>query len=178
MDNLLLVQPDLEWKEAAGEYLRAYRLAGEPHIGGSGSMEQSICYEAWLEKIRGMHNPPAETGLSPATTFFAVRKANRQIVGTIQVRHRLTEELRKSGGNIGYGVRPDQRRKGYATQMLCLALDFCRGLGLKQVMLDCLADNIGSEKTIHRCGGVFEKETLVPGDDGQMESYKQFWITL
>lgn len=178
MNDLFLVQPDPSWKAAAEEYVQAYQAAGEPHIGGSSSMEQSGSYEEWLEKLCELRNLPADAALSPAATFFAVRKEDRRIVGTIQVRHRLTEQLRESGGNIGYAVRPDQRRKGYATQMLFLALDFCRGLGLKQVLLDCLADNIGSEKTIRRCGGVFAQEALVPGDDGQPERIKRFWITL
>ena len=178
MDDLFLAEPDPSWKAAAEEYVQAYRTAGEPHIGGSSSMEQSGSYEEWLEKIRGMHNPPADSALSPATTFFAVRKEDRRIVGTIQVRHRLTDALRESGGNIGYSVRPDQRKRGYATQMLFLALDFCRGLGLNRVLLDCLAENAGSEKTIRRCGGVLAEEALVPGDDGQPERIKRFWIAL
>ncbi len=178
MNDLFLAQPDPSWKAAAEEYVQAYQAAGESHIGGSCSMEQSGSYEEWLEKIRGMYNPPADSALSPATTFFAVRKEDRRIVGTIQVRHRLTEELRENGGNIGYAVRPDQRKKGYATQMLFLALDFCRGLGLNRVLLDCLADNIASEKTIRRCGGVLAEEVTAPGDDGQPGRIKRFWIEL
>lgn len=178
MNDLFLTEPDASWKAAAEEYVRAYQAAGEPHIGGSGSMEQSGSFEEWLEKIRGLKNPSKDAALSPATTFFAVRKEDRRIVGTIQVRHRLTDELRESGGNIGYAVRPDQRKKDYATQMLFLALDFCRTLGLKQVLLDCLADNVGSEKTIRRCGGVLAEEATVPGDDGHPEKIKRFWITL
>ena len=99
-------------------------------------------------------------------------------MGTIQIRHRLTGELCRSGGNIGYGVRPDERKKGYASQMLTLALDFCRKIDLERVLLDCRADNAASERTIRKCGGISAGEAQVPGDDGQQERIRWFWIAL
>ena len=39
-------------------------------------------------------------------------KRNR-IVGAICIRHYLTEALLNSGGHIGDGIRPSERRKGY-----------------------------------------------------------------
>ena len=78
----------------------------------------------------------------------------------------------------GYGVRPDERKKGYASQMLTLALDFCRKIGLERVLLDCRADNAASERTIRKCGGISAGEAQVPGDDGQPERIRRFWIAV
>lgn len=39
---------------------------------------------------------------------------------------RLEISLLLDGGNIGYGIHPKERRKGYATEMLYLALEKCR----------------------------------------------------
>lgn len=178
MGELTLVLPDRSWERQAEDYRQAYTGAGESHINGSGSMERDPDYGEWLERIHALREIPASAEQTPATTFFAVRKKDGVIVGTIQVRHRLTGELRQSGGNIGYGVRPDERNKGYGSQMLMLALDFCRKIGLERVLLDCQADNIASEKTIRKCGGIFEGEAQVPGDDGLPETIRRFWIIL
>ena len=62
------------------------------------------------------------------------------------------------GGNIGVGVRPSERGKGYAEKITMLGLSFCKTIGLQRVMFACFADNIASKRTIQSCGGVFEKE--------------------
>ena len=109
----------------------------------------------------------------PATTFFAVRKNDGRIIGMIDVRHRLNGFLRNYGGHIGYGVRPSERRRGYAAEMLRLALSYCSSLGLDRVMISCNADNEGSRRTILRRGGVLEREFRHSGGTVQI-----YWIIL
>jgi len=82
--------------------------------------------------------------------------------------------LLNSYGHIGYGVRPSERRKGYATQMLALALEKCRTLNIEKVLVSCDKDNIGSAKTIMKNGGTLFNEYTE--DDGNIT--QQYWITL
>jgi predicted acetyltransferase len=70
----------------------------------------------------------------------------------------LSPALAASYGHIGYGVRPGERRKGYATAMLRHALEVCRTKGLSEVILGCYKDNIASVRTILKCGGVLTAE--------------------
>lgn len=93
--------------------------------------------------------------------------------GSIDIRHRLNEYLLQFGGNIGYSVRPSQRRKGYATEMLALALEECRKWGLNRALVTCDKTNIGSAKTIQKNGGVLENEVL-EGD----RITQRYWIAL
>lgn len=74
----------------------------------------------------------------------------------------MNEFLSQIGGHIGYGVRPGQRQRGYATEMLRQALPICVGIGIGQALVTCDTDNIGSIKVIERCGGVFESVTRLP----------------
>lgn len=111
--------------------------------------------------------------LVPDSTFFCLDVDRDQLVGAVNIRHYLNARNCLTGGHIGDGIRPSERRKGYATAMIGLALEECRKLGLNKVLMTCDADNIGSEKSILRNGGVFESQVE---EDGQ--PVKRFWITL
>ena len=43
-------------------------------------------------------------------------------LGTVVIRHRLTPELARRGGHVGYHVAPRHRRHGHATAMLAAAV--------------------------------------------------------
>ncbi len=48
-------------------------------------------------------------------------------LGTVLIRHRLTPELARHGGHIGYHVAPGYRRQGHATSMLAAGLALLPG---------------------------------------------------
>ena len=89
-----------------------------------------------------------------------IREDDNRIVGMIDIRLALNDFLKKYGGNIGYSIRPTERRKGYNKINLYLALKFCQENGLKEVLLDCEINNLGSANTILSLGGVLVKEDI------------------
>ncbi len=109
----------------------------------------------------------------PDTTLFCLDKDRNIFVGAVNIRHYLNGELLKTGGHIGDGIRPSERRKGYATAMIALALDECKKLGISKILMCCEKDNIGSAKSIIKNGGVLENEVE---EDGQIE--QRYWIQL
>lgn len=74
---------------------------------------------------------------------------------------------------MGFTIRPSERRKGYAKEILRLNLQKCRDRNMEKVMVTCDRENVASEKTIIANGGVFEKEVFVDG-----EYIKRYWIAL
>jgi predicted acetyltransferase len=79
--------------------------------------------------------------------------------GTLMIRHRLTPDLLREGGHIGYNVVPEYRRRGHATAMLASACAICRERGMRGLLLTCEDDNIGSRRVIEANGGTLGKVT-------------------
>lgn len=112
-------------------------------------------------------------GFVPADIYFLVDEGSKYLIGAIDIRHSLNEYLLQYGGNIGYGIRPSERKKGYATKMLALALEKAKEIGLEKVLITCFKDNIGSAHTIINNGGVLENEVI------DNEKVKQrYWIKI
>ena len=57
--------------------------------------------------------------------------------------------------------------------MIGLALEECRKIGIKKVLMVCDKDNIGSAKSIIRNGGILENEVI---ENGKIK--QRYWIDL
>ena len=161
MEKFYFERPSLERKEEAIEYINEHIKANStPNgCGGLDIILEGVSYEDWLEDVLLCENKDyANTkGLVPATTYFTIRESDNKIIGMINFRHYLNNFLRKSGGHIGYGIRPTERRKGYAKMQLYMALKEASKLNIDSVMVSCLDTNIGSEKTILALGGILDR---------------------
>lgn len=130
-------------------------------------------WENYLTRIkREAQGVGLEPGQVPATMLFGW--VGPELAGRVHIRHELTPELLKVNGNIGYGVRPSYRRRGVATEMLRRGLEFCRNLGLENVLVTCDDDNPGSIRTIERCNGVLENKVTTPG----VVVKRRYWINI
>lgn len=127
-------------------------------------------FDTYLESLEVKND---KEGLVLDSTFFCLDTDRNIFVGAVNIRHYLNDALLLNGGHIGDGVRPSERRKGYATEMIRLALQECKKLGLDKVLMVCDKDNIGSARSIQKNGGALENEVLV---DGVLE--QRYWITI
>lgn len=114
-----------------------------------------------------------ENGRVPDSTFFCFDVDRNIFVGAVNIRHYLNESLLFDGGHIGDGIRPSERRKGYATAMIGLALEECKKLGIAKVLMVCDKNNIGSSKSIIKNGGILENEIE---SNGVLQ--QRYWINL
>lgn len=128
-------------------------------------------FDRYLEHLE-LKEP--KDGRVPDSVFFCLDLDRNIFVGAVNIRHYLTPSLLFTGGHIGDGIRPSERRKGYATAMIGLALDECRTLGIPWVLMTCDKANIGSAKSIIRNGGVLENEVI--NEEGVLE--QRYWINL
>lgn len=174
MEQLTLVPPSLELRDQLLAYREEFMQANEQANGSAGlDREGEFDFEAWLlEKQGNLKEETVKPGLVPETLLLGM--AGGRLVGMVDVRHRLNDQLLHCGGHVGYSVRKNERRKGYATLMLKGALDVCRSLGLERVLLTCAKANVASAGTILRCGGVLENEE----PDERCGIVQRYWISV
>lgn len=170
--NISLVRPTIELKEKALNYRQEHFDNNEMIINGSELLDKSDSYEEWLQAVT---NNADEKTVNPewvlTDTFFAIDNDTQRIIGIIDLRHTLNDFL-MNFGNCGYSVRPSERRKGYATEMLKQLLNVAKKAGLKELHLSVEQNNEPSKKTITKNGGEYERSFEFKGE--QADIYKVF----
>ena len=164
-----LVRPTEEFKEKALDFRQEFFDHNETVINGSELLDKIKDYGVWLKAVTA--NANAETvdpGWVVTDTFFAVDEAYN-MVGIIDLRHTLNDFL-KDLGNCGYSVRPSERKKGYATEMLRLLLHVAADAGMNALHLSVEKGNEASVKTVVKNGGVYERSFAFEGK--QADVYK------
>ena len=131
-------------------------------------------YHDFKYYLANLEHPEPTDGLVPDSVFFLLDSERNILIGAVNIRHCLNDHLLKSGGHIGDGIRPSERGKGYATEMIRLALLECKKLGIERVLMVCNKSNVASARTIVKNGGVLENE--ITEDDGSI--LQRYWIEL
>ncbi len=170
--KLHLRQPEASDREQVMAYREEF-LTIDSRMDGTCALDQYDDFDAWLANVRAYSAPETTpAGKVPATQYLALDE-NEHLVGMVNLRHCLNDYLLEFGGHIGYSVRPADRKNGYAIQMLKLALDEAKALGLDRVRIACDRYNIASAKTIQANGGVLDGERYDPQDGTLTQRY---WI--
>ena len=165
-----LIKMEEKYKDMLFDMLEEWYATGEKIVPYA---IRKVDYHDFTQYLESLEVKDASDGKVPDSTFFALDEERNILLGAVNIRHYLNEALLLNGGHIGDGIRPSERLKGNAIQMIGLALEECRKLGLDKVLMVCDKENIGSAKSIMKNGGVLENEIVVDGVTEQ-----RYWITL
>lgn len=172
MAGFKLVKPSINYRETYLEMVSEWEATGAeftPFVLG----EDTSDFEVMLKRFEGYSQGIGlKEGFVPHSTFWLI-KNDIKVLGAVNIRHRLNEYLSKIGGHIGYGIRPSERNKGYATEMLRLALLEAKKLGTNPVLVVCAKENVASARVIQKNGGIFESEVVDQG-----EFLQRYWICI
>ena len=172
-NDIYLAEPSVELENEYLSFYQEWVHSGETMIPWVISKDPSDFPQMVEFLLRSAQEDGVPEGLVPASTFWLVNH-ERRVLGAVNIRHRLTEHLFNAGGHIGYGIRPSQRRKGYATELLRLSLERAKDFGIKRALIVCNETNRGSEKVIRNNGGIPDQSYV----DENGNVILRFWIDL
>ncbi len=176
MARLYLKFPTIEDKQEVLEVKEEFLSNGQK-MAGVGGLDKLETYEEWLDKITSEKSKETcQEGRVPATMFLSRRIDDDKLIGFVQIRHDLNDYLLKYGGHIGDCVRPSEQGKGYATEQIGLALEFCKKMGIDKALITCKKENTASARTILKNGGKLENE--VPNEFEEDVMMQRYWIEM
>lgn len=180
MKEIKLIEPCLEYADeiwAFRQEILEVDENNEDQFAGCMSLDTSVNAQEWIRicELRKSEETCSQVGTTvPSHMFLAVRERDQRVVGIIDLRHHVNHPILGTwGGHCGYSVRPSERGKGYAKEMLRLNLYKARELGIPKLLVTCDEGNVASEKAILANGGVYEKTIEVEGS-----KMKRYWITV
>jgi predicted acetyltransferase len=165
------IRPTSEHKDEALAFKQEFLDNGEHTINGSELLDQMDSYEDWLKSVTDNISEETVNPEWVVTDTFFVLDEKDSIIGIIDFRHELNGFL-VDFGNTGYSVRPSERRKGYATEMLHQLLDIARNSGLSSLQLSVERSNEPSVKTIVKNGGVYVRSFEFQGEEADVYRIK------
>lgn len=147
---------------------------GEGGFGGTPFGRGEADLAAFLRSCLDGEDPAkVPDGFVPQTVFWMISDAG-ELVGMVRVRHHLSDRLVRSGGHVGYYVRPSHRGNGFGTQGLRLALDVLRGMGVPRALVTVDPANEPSTRVALANGGQLDGQGTNPAG-GVVNRY---WIDL
>ena len=180
MEQIVLIEPQKEYADEIWKFRQEIiecDVENEDQFAGCISLDVSKSAEEWIKicELRKSEETCGEVGTAvPSHMYLAVRKEDDKIVGVIDLRHHINHPILGTwGGHCGYSVRPSERGKGYAKEMLRLNIQNAKSMGIEKLLITCNVKNEASEKTILANGGVYEKTIDVDGC-----KMKRYWITV
>jgi predicted acetyltransferase len=147
--------PTYDDEKILKDYVSEHYANYERSISASNELT-SMNYKEWVDKINRNTNIPDDDW---GKYYLYLVFDNNKLIGLLNIRFELPIDYRNQYGDIGYGVRPSERRKGYATKMLKYALSICKEKGMNEVIVGCYKDNFGSNKTILKNNGMLYRTT-------------------
>lgn len=173
--NVSLIKLTKKYEKQLGEMIDEWRADQElNHTNSSPWAIFKNDYHDFDYYLEHLEIKTETNGRVPDSVFFLLDNDRDRLLGAVNIRHYLSDALLKEGGHIGDGIRPSERRRGYGTEIVRLALIECRKLGITRVLMTCDKDNVASAKTIIKNGGVLENEFV--NSDGDIE--QRYWIAL
>lgn len=150
--GIRLVVPAPEFLEAYWDFCRAaWGHVHDNYIlhdpGKFGAWRQTIFAE-YRNAAAGVGLPP---GIVPSVTFWMM--LDGRCIGVANLRPRLNRALEEYGGHLGLCLRPEERGKGYGSEVFPALFREAKRLGIGELLVTCVEDNLGCRRLNEKMPG-------------------------
>lgn len=104
--------------------------------------------------------------------YYYLAYDKNRLVGVGCIRNHLTELGYEIWGNIAYGIRPTERKKGYGTSLAKVLIEETKKLGISEVILCHYEDNKISPKIFQKLGATYTNSVLSTETNKQIKRYR------
>lgn len=175
--SLYLVKPDLMYFEKYNDMMKEWNSSGTrivPWFLDKPFVKLSD-FADFVKMLDNCEHGKVEDRFCATTSYFVVDDKD-MLIGAASLRHYLTVEGFATFGHIGFGIRPSERNKGNATEVLRLMLCEAKSKKMRKVLLGALSTNTASCRVIEKCGGKLENTVANPGN--VVEKINRYWIEI
>ena len=174
MINLKLIKPTIEYKEQVLITAQEF-IDNNSDFHWTSSLKKFLDNYEWRLDLldKREHKETIDDWHAPWKQFLLIREFDNKLLWFINIRLELNEALFSYGWHIWYAIRPEERKKHYATAQLFSVLDIYDNMWIEKVLVVCNKVNVWSSKTIQKCWWILENEIIDPSDG---ELIQRYWI--
>jgi predicted acetyltransferase len=165
MESLFLAEPNKEYEQSFQKYVLSYQNINDTfyfdiYKGALDNFDEYITN--LINCSKGIDVPK---GWVATSTFWLIDK--NEVVGVLRIRHKEMPYA----GHIGYDIAPDFRNKGYGTEIVKLALEKAKNLGITEAIVNCNIANTASRRVIEKNNGKLLGIILVEDENEELYKY-------
>lgn len=97
---------------------------------------------------------------------------DENLIGLGCIRNKLTQKGFDIWGHIAYGVRPTERKKGYATQILTELIAISQELGIEKIIVCHYEENKITPKILKKINALYLNEIVSPYSKKLVKRYQ------
>lgn len=86
--------------------------------------------------------------------YYLIVNDQNKLIGATAIRQNLTQLGKDTWGNIAYGIRPSERRKGYAKAVANMLINKCKELGINEIVACHYIENDASKRVLESVGAI------------------------
>ncbi len=165
MAKFFLEEPTMSREKDVVEYIEEHQKYNSNYsgVGFFDCILYGDSYYNCLIKTNNLENEEyaKKIDMCPGKAYLLIRDSDNKAIGMINIRHNLNEKMKKFGGNIGFGIRPTERHKGYGKIAVYLALKKAYDyFNLEEVMVDTPESNIEGNKIAIDFGAQLDRSEI------------------